>query len=296
MACYQAHQPDKSQPASAAARPRPPLFRALGGDDPPAEIEIDGQAYWRVEIFKHDSWAATALYRGADGLIVCKFNRSQPILGMPMAWLGRFLACREARFLHKLAGLRNVPNPCGTVCVAGKPLDNAVAHRFVPGHPLGARELVCDDFFPALRKLLTELHRRGIAYMDLHKRENILVGEDGQPHLIDFQVCCSLDDRLHKTFPVLGEVMRLFCQADRYHLYKHVAKLRPDQCDFAPADLDAVRPWWIKLHRLLAVPFRSLRRQLLVLFGVRTGKGRAHSESHPEDAVRRELAQTRRAA
>jgi hypothetical protein len=44
------------------------------------------------------------------------------------------------------------------------------------------------------------------------------------------------------------------------------------------------RPWWIRLHRSVAVPFRTARRQLLVLLGVRRGKGRAHTEHQPEVA------------
>ena len=78
-------------------RPRPPLLRALGAGEPPRTVEIDGNTYRWVETFKHDSWAATGLYSGANGAIVCKFNRTQPIFGFPMTWLGRRLARREAR-------------------------------------------------------------------------------------------------------------------------------------------------------------------------------------------------------
>jgi hypothetical protein len=49
----------------AAARPRPAPFRALGAADPPATITLDGETFRRVEILKHDSWAATAVYRSA---------------------------------------------------------------------------------------------------------------------------------------------------------------------------------------------------------------------------------------
>src|SRR5262245_57455230 len=60
-------------------RPRPALFRALGKDEPPGEIIVDGQTYRRVTLFKHDSWAATALYQSTEQTIVCKFNRRQDI-------------------------------------------------------------------------------------------------------------------------------------------------------------------------------------------------------------------------
>jgi hypothetical protein len=41
---------------------------------------------------------------------------------------------------------------------------------------------------------------------------------------------------------------------------------------------------------MVAVPFRSARRRLLVLLGIRKGRGRAETEHFPEDAVRRSLA------
>ena len=69
----------------------------MGLYDPPLSVRVEGRVYRRLEILKHDSWAATAVYAGAGGRIVCKFNRQQPILGIPVAWLGRFLARREGR-------------------------------------------------------------------------------------------------------------------------------------------------------------------------------------------------------
>jgi hypothetical protein len=52
------------------AQPRPRVFRALGKADPPEQVEIDGHPYRRVDILKHDSWAATALYEGPLGMFV----------------------------------------------------------------------------------------------------------------------------------------------------------------------------------------------------------------------------------
>src|SRR5262245_34968846 len=124
------------------ARPRPPLFRALGASEPPEEVLVDGHHYTRSEIFKHDSWAATALYAGAPGRIVCKFNRVQPVLGFPMTWLGRRLADRERRALERLADLPQIPAPLGPVFAGGRRLVNAVARSFVPGHPLGKHDRV----------------------------------------------------------------------------------------------------------------------------------------------------------
>ena len=50
------------------------------------------------------------------------------------------------------------------------------------------------------------------------------------------------------------------------------------------------RPWWIRAHRTVVVPFRTLRRRLLAALGVRDATGMAASEHFAEDAVRREEA------
>ena len=178
-----------------AVRPRPGLFRALGSEDPPLTVEVRGQSYQRVDILKHDSWAATAVYQGADKKIVCKFNRQQAVFGLSLRWLGRLLARHEAGILQRLQDLSHLPRWSGPVRVAGRVLPYAVAHDYLAGHPLGRGERVCAEFFPQLLELLHQVHQRHMAYVDLHKRENILVGEDGQPYLLDFQISFVLSAR-----------------------------------------------------------------------------------------------------
>ena len=267
---------------SARPKPRPKLFRALGDRDPPQQIEIDGGSFRRVEILKHDSWAATALYQAGDRKVVCKCNRIQPILGMPCRWLGAFLARREAELYAQLADVPSVPRGLGRVVVDGRILPNAVAHDYVPGHPLCWHDLVGERFFQSLADTLQQIHRRGIAYVDLNKRENIIVDPDGEPHLIDFQISI----RLPRVWPATV-LLRWLQQSDSYHLNKHLAWFRPDLFGYdrlaGPARR---RPWWISLHRRLTVPLRELRRRLLVRLGVRRGSGKADSERFVEQGLR----------
>ena len=259
-------------------RSRPSLFRALGKHEPPAAVEIAGQIYQRAEIFKHDSWAATALYENPQGRVVCKFNRQQSIALFPMRWLGWLLARRETILLKRLAEMPNVPAYSGEVSIDGRRLNNVVAHEFVPGHPLRKSAELSDAFFTQLTDLLSEIHRLEIAYVDLHKRENILVGEDGLPYLIDFQIGFWLPSWQPARF-CSGWLLKILQRSDRYHLLKHFAHFRPDQCR---ADIDQMRPWIIRMHRKIAVPIRSMRRRLLVALGIRSSSGRASSEANPE--------------
>jgi hypothetical protein len=270
-----------------AVRARPPLFRALGKNEPPARIEVGQRPCSLVRVIKHDSWAATALYEGDGRKVICKFNRQQPVGKLPMAWLGRYLARREAGLYRRLADLPLVPDWAGEVCVGGKPLHHAVAHVYVPGHPLGEGEKVNDDFFPLLEGLLAEVHARDIAYVDLHKRENILVGDNGRPYLIDFQISLALAPWFPAKSLLTVALLRLFQQADAYHLRKHIVRHRPDLVGHAPEEVAIRRPWWIRLHRLVGRPLRFLRRRLLVALKIRSGLGRAESERFPEEGLRR---------
>ena len=265
---------------------RPALFRALGKSEAPETVEVGGTTYQRKHLFKHDSWAATAHYGAADGReIVCKFNRRQSILGFPMGWLGRLLASHEAHLLKMLADLPNVPPESGAVIVDGKIQKNAVAHAFIPGQPLRKEDKPGPEFFKQLEATLNEMHRRGIAYVDLHKRENILVGDDGKPYMIDFQI----GQALPKWGP-LGFVLGILQQSDAYHLRKHILHFQPDYFGNVSEEEALKRPLWIRMHRMVAVPFRTLRRRLLVLFGVRTGHGAAETEVFPEEGIRKKNA------
>ncbi len=278
-----------TEPIQKKQKPRGPVFRALGAAEPPAAVTVGGQVYLRTEIFKHDSWAATALYTGHEGRIVCKFNRVQSFFGIGMAWIGKRLAGRERLALERLADLPNVPISMGDVIVDGVRWPNAIARRYVAGHPLLRKEQVPAGFFDSVDVTLAEMHRRGIAYVDLHKRENIIVGDDGKPYLIDFQICFDVTHRRVRCWPGTRGLFDLLCQADRYHFSKHVLNHAHANDATAQAMIAANRPWWIRAHRSIAVPFREMRRRLLVALGVRSGKGRAESEHFAEDAVRREV-------
>ena len=272
---------------AAAARPRPATFRALGAAEPPERIVLDDETFRRVEILKHDSWAATAVYRSASRTAKCKFNRTQHIGIVPMGWLGRMLAARERWFMNRLAGIEGIPRSLGDLRVDGAPVATAIAHEWIEGHALAEGEHVDDWFFPQLEAILDEVHRRGVAHVDLHKRENILVDDHGRPCLIDYQISFGIPTESRLTRVLLGGVLRLLQRCDDYHLLKHRVKHRPDQVGLSLGDMQRMRPWWIRAHRCVAIPFRTVRRRLLTALGIRSKSGHAFSEAFPEIAHRR---------
>lgn len=272
--------------ASRSSRPRPALLRALGLNDPPERVEVAGRDYHRIEIYKHDSWAATACYSDGFRTIVCKFNRMQPIGILSTNWLGTRLARRERAALEKLADVSNVPNSLGDVSVNGRVWPTAVAREFVAGHPLQPGETVGAMFFPTLERTLRLMHDRGLAYVDLHKRENIIVGDDGRPYLIDFQIGFDAEHRRVRHWPGVRSFFEMLCQSDLYHFQKHVIRHDPQRAELGELEMAKLRPWWIRAHRLAAVPLREMRRRLLVAMGVRKGEGKVESEHFIEDGLR----------
>jgi hypothetical protein len=266
----------------AVVRPRPPWLQALGAQSLPEQVAIAGVAHRLCETFKHDSWAATGLYEGPSGdLAVVKLHRRAPVFGVPMGWLGRFLARHETKLLAALSDLKGLPALRGVVTMGDQVLPNAVARTYIEGHPLGNRENVNETFYPALDALLRAMHERKIVYVDLHKRENILVNDRGEPCLIDFQISVAWPAWLPA-----GPLFALLRRGDQYHLMKHWSRSRPDQCGFDELALRRRIPWPIRAHRLVARPFRELRRRLLVRLGVRSGKGRVETELFAEHALR----------
>jgi hypothetical protein len=133
--------------SSQMVRPRPALLRALGRHEPPAVVTVGGEQYGLTEVFKHDSWAATALYQGARGKMVVKFHRRHPLFLLPAAWLGRWFARREARAYRMLRAVPGIARDGGEVRINGRRCSCAVAHPYLEGHPLHIDERPGDAFF-----------------------------------------------------------------------------------------------------------------------------------------------------
>jgi hypothetical protein len=228
-------------------------MRALGKRGLPAELAL-GRETWRlIRTIKHDFFAATGFYRNPAGeLAVFKMSRSEDFAGFPLGWIGRWLCRREVRFYNRLSDLPNVPRVLGRVGTTG------FLHDYVQGRPLQKGEPVPDGFFRQLTDLLEEMHRRGIAYVDTNKPENILLGDDGRPHLIDFQI--SWDGAELGSNFFTRWVLKRMRRGDIYHVLKHKKRLRPDELSESEAQIVARRSTMIRIHRFLTKPYFKFRR------------------------------------
>ena len=238
-------------------RATPRWLLALGKEPPPASIELGGSRYELERVFKHDFFAYTALYGGSAGRIVLKIGRKASFFGLPLGWIGRINAWHESAVLSALDDLEIVPR------FTGRWGRHGITHEFVEGHELERGERVPDDFFPLLAKGLEEIHRRGFAYVDLEKCENVLVGADGRPWLFDFQIAYRWPFTHGGDVWPVRWIRQRFQAGDRYHLTKLRLRTRPDL--FTPEELAAARdkPFLVRLHGGLTRPITLLRRLVL---------------------------------
>jgi len=255
-------------------------LRALGPAEMPERIHLQGGEYVHLRTWKHDFFAATGLYEGPSGRVVLKLGRTAGLLGLPASWIGRVLCDRELDVYRAVDDLPGVPRCFGKWGKTG------LVHAFVEGHPLQKREPVNDDFFPRLEQLIAELHRRGIAYVDLEKRENILVDSQGHPCLIDFQISWRWPSGARRTGlkrlvpDELGRFLLARLQeGDRYHLLKHRRRHRPDTLTPEQIAASYRLGFWHDLHRRVSRPLTLLRRSMLKLL---TGRWRSLKQDGPE--------------
>jgi predicted Ser/Thr protein kinase len=166
------------------------------------------------------------------------------------------MARYEAAVLGHCQDLQGVPRLV--------PVDRpgVLAHEFVPGEPLHRNSRVDDEFFPRLFRLLGQIHKRGVAYVDLEKCENILVGEEGAPWLIDFQVAFYVPPRLGGETTLVRKVRGWLQRADIYHARKHLRRVRPDLLDAEAERRSRIKPWPVRLGNSLVAPYKKLRRYL----------------------------------
>ncbi|MCP3985814.1 MAG: hypothetical protein GY723_15635 [bacterium] len=96
--------------------------------------------------------------------------------------IGRWVTAREARAWQLLDGQPSVPAFRGRIDAL------AFAVEYRPGRRMGRklRGEVPPDFSDRLDRALSAMHARGVVHLDLRHRSNVLLGEGGDPILIDF--------------------------------------------------------------------------------------------------------------
>lgn len=189
-----------------------------------------------VTLVRRGGWGKAdikAVALGGDEAILKDFADKS----WPVRLLGRRQVIREIRALTRLRGIEGVPEcygEAGRLGVLLQRVDGERITRFCRARPAEAAAM-----FARLGGLVDAIHARGVAHIDLRKRDNILITADGRPYVIDFNASfCfapgSLAARL--LFPILRAI-------DASAVLKWKARLAPGL--LTPADA--------RRHRLMSV-------------------------------------------
>jgi hypothetical protein len=180
-----------------------------------------------IRELKDDAFARTQLVRMDGRQWLRKEFRFRFPLGRSLAPLARHWARHEMEVGRTLAGIVGLPGP--PVALS----DTTFCRPWIEGRDLRAhlraRGELSDHFFDELKALVEQVHRRGVAYGDLQKRDNIIVGSDGRPYLVDFQIShLSYRGRSGLRRAISGWWLRHSQADDLRHVYKHKRRLRRD--------------------------------------------------------------------
>ena len=110
--------------------------------------------------------------------------------GLLSGWFHRLMLRREARIYGLLDDVEGVPHSPGF-------LDNRyLVLEFVDGRSLKGERSDLQDrqaFYTKLHKIIADFHAVGVAHGDLKRKDNVLVDQYEQPHVIDFGAAVMRD-------------------------------------------------------------------------------------------------------
>jgi predicted Ser/Thr protein kinase len=221
-------------------------------DTPQLSDEFKTQlAQWAREAEKHGRHFLSRGYQGRVLLYESDEHRlvlKAPTPWWPYSWLSRFMLRHEARVYRQLAGLEGIPYCYGILGGRYLVLD------FVEGPCL--RDATFQDpepFFEEFPRILRRMHAAGVGHGDLKRRDNILVGPDEKPWLIDFGIAVIRKRGFHPINSFLFNTARRF---DLNAWVKHKYRGRSDP--ISPADQRYLRRTW--MENIAGLVKRGLRR------------------------------------
>lgn len=241
-------------------------LKAWGRYRLPRSIIVNKVCYRLVRVFKHDFFAATLLFERSDWdtqgrnsvkWIVLKLARRADFLGIPLGWLGRALIQHEISILQHLQPITGVPRWLGRYGKWG------MLYAYIPGVSLDQRPTIPDEFFDGLEALITQIHQRQVAYVDMNKRGNIILADNGRPYIIDFQIAWHIPQHLLGSKRIASFVLNLLQREDGYHILKHKRRLRRDLMDEEQIQNSRKISSWVAFHRAAVRPLTKLRRRIL---------------------------------
>jgi predicted Ser/Thr protein kinase len=138
-----------------------------------ARIDGDGRK------FGHGYQASVILVASPIGDIVVK----SPHRRFPFGRIARASVRREAGIYAQLENVPGIPKCHGLAAEQHLALDHIAGHSLRDRMPAGR-----DEFFARLLVTIQAMHAAGVAHGDLKRKNNVLVGPDERPYIIDFGI------------------------------------------------------------------------------------------------------------
>jgi serine/threonine protein kinase len=180
---------------------------------------------------------------GPYGDVVVKSPHARSILG----FVARYAVRREHRVYARLAGVPGVPRLLGLLD------DEHLVLEHITGPSLRAYDAHLRDrerFFAELLASIEAMHAAGVAHGDLKRKDNIVVGPNEHPYVIDFGIARLRHGRG-------GRVFEWVKQMDYNAWAKRKCGGRMDE--LAPEDAARYRPLLLeRIARRIRIPWQKL--------------------------------------
>ena len=143
----------------------------------------------------------TLLFDDASPPVVVKAPHGKGLV----KYIHTLMLRHEHRVYQQLSGFEGAPECYGLI-------DNKyLALEYVKGQPIRQKRPANDErFFKKLFELVEQMHRLGVAHMDLKKKDNLLVGTDDRPYIIDFGTAIITKSGFHPINAYLFSLARRF--------------------------------------------------------------------------------------
>ena len=190
---------------------------------------------------------------GPDGPLVVKNISALPGL---TRWIGRYLLRRERRALERVQGLHTVPVLEDN---AGR---DALVYRWLTGQRPDADAIAAGGrrISEELTRILAKFHARRVYHLDLHRKNNLVLGPDGELSVIDFGAALTPGPIANALFG------RLLAWVDLQAPLKYLARYCPDELTLAEARAVCRRHWlrrlWIFTSSSTILEYRAARDRL----------------------------------
>lgn len=223
----------------------------------PSSLTIDAIDYRLEKVLKEDFFSVNALYRASGGKRqVLKLSDFRFVFGFLFRPLAALMSRHEYRIYRRVEDIEGIP------ALGPRFGRRGYFHEFIAGKTLAEWDrntALPAEFFDRLGHTLQALHQRRIFYADLDKRGNIIVGEDGKPWLIDFQICMHFRTR-EDPDNFINRLFDRLIREDIYHLYKQKRRFQPQAMTDEERRLAQRSRGGQRFNRWIGNPFRRVKR------------------------------------